>query len=110
MRLFTGTTSYGKYGRLSKDSTIRYDNRVGLVRSGASVVRTKWSGALLSAHLACALLAQFASEVRSSQAKCALKIRVSQAKCALKSAPDQFCDLRPSQVRKRAQNPTLEWS
>ncbi len=50
-----------------------------------SVVHTKRSGVLLSAHLACALLSQFASKV------CSL-----QAKCALKSAPDQFCNLHPS--------------
>ncbi len=61
-----------------------------MVRLGARV-RTKQSGALLSAHLACALLAHFASKV------CSL-----QAKCALKSAPDRFCDLRPSQE--------VEWS
>jgi hypothetical protein len=39
---------------------------VGLVWSGTSKVRTKGSGALLSAHLACALLAHFASQGRTS--------------------------------------------
>jgi hypothetical protein len=38
---------------------------VSLVRSGASKVHTKWSGVLLSVHLACALLAHFASQVRT---------------------------------------------
>jgi hypothetical protein len=40
-------------------------SRVGLVRSGVSKVRTKRSGVLLSAHLACALLAHFASQART---------------------------------------------
>jgi hypothetical protein len=39
--------------------------RVGIVWSGASKVRTKWSEVLSSALLACALLAHFASQVRT---------------------------------------------
>ncbi len=39
--------------------------RVGLVQLGASRVHTKRSGVLLSAHLACALLKHFASQVRT---------------------------------------------
>ncbi len=69
---------------------------MGLVWSGASVVRTKRSGALLSVHLACALLAHFASKIRSLQAK-----------CALKSTPDQFATCALPNCASRAQNPTF---
>jgi hypothetical protein len=76
-------------------------NRVGLLRSGASaIVRTKQSGALLKCTLGCALLAHFASEVRSSQAKCTLKIGVRRPSAHLKAPQSDFCDLRSSQLRK----------
>ncbi len=68
-----------------------------LVRFGASVVHTKRSGALLSAHLACALLAHFASEVRSSQAKCA----------HLKAHLTNFAACTLPKCTIRAQNPTF---
>jgi hypothetical protein len=42
-----------------------------MVRSGASIVRTKRSGALLSAHLACALLAYFVNFATCALPKCA---------------------------------------
>jgi hypothetical protein len=69
-----------------------------LVWSGASVVPTKQSRVLLSVHLACALLAHFASKVPSLQAK-----------CTPKSTPDRFCNLCPFQVCKydRVQNATF---
>jgi hypothetical protein len=47
------------------NGNLGHRNRVGLLRLGASKVRTKWSGALLSAHWACTLLAHFASQVRT---------------------------------------------
>ena len=65
-------------------------NRVGLVRSDASVVCTKRSGALLSVHLACTLLAHFASKVQSLQAKCALKIGVCRPSAHLKAHQTNF--------------------
>jgi hypothetical protein len=69
-------------------------NRVCLVRLGATVVRTKRSGALLKCALGCALLAHFASKVRSLQAKCALKIGVPRPSAHLK-APQTDLRLAP---------------
>jgi hypothetical protein len=82
-----------------------WPNRVGLVRLGVSVVRTKRSGALLSAHLACALLAHFASKVRSLQAKCALK--VCRPSAHLKANQTYFATCALPKCASRAQNPTF---
>jgi hypothetical protein len=81
--------------------------RVGLVRSGASVVRTERSGALLKCALGCALLAHFASEVRSSQAKCALKIGVCRLSAHLKAPQTDFATCALPKCASRAQNPTF---
>jgi hypothetical protein len=81
--------------------------RVGLVRSGASVVRTKWSGALLKCALGCALLAHFAIEVQSLQAKCALKIGVRRPSVHLKAPQTDFATCALPKRASRAQNPTF---
>jgi hypothetical protein len=81
--------------------------RVGLVRSGASVVRTKRSGALLECALGCALLAHFASKVQSSQAKCALKIGVRRPSAHLKASQTDFATCTLPKCASRAQNPTF---
>jgi hypothetical protein len=81
--------------------------RVGLVRLGASVVRTKWSGALLKCALGCALLAHFANNVRSSQAKCALKIGVRRPSAHLKALQTDFATCALPKCASRAQNPTF---
>ncbi len=81
--------------------------RVGLVQSGASVVRTKRSGVLLKCVLGCALLAHFASKVRSSQAKCALKIRVRRPSAHLKAPQTDFATWALPKCASRAQNPTF---
>ena len=82
-------------------------NRVCLVRSGASVVRTKQSGALLKCALGCALLAHFASKVRSLQAKCALKIGVRRPSAHLKAPQTDFATCALPKCASRAQNPTF---
>jgi hypothetical protein len=82
-------------------------SRVGLVWSGASVVRTKQSGALLKCTLGCALLAHFASEVRSSQAKCTLKIGVRRPSAHLKAPQTDFATCALPKCASRAQNPTF---
>jgi hypothetical protein len=84
-----------------------FTGRVGLVRLGASVVRTKRSGALLKCTLGCALLAHFASEVRSLQAKCALKIGVRRPSAQLKAPQTEFATCALPKCTSRAQNPTL---
>ena len=50
-------------------------NRVCLVQSGASVVHTKRSGALLSVHLAFALLAHFVNFATCALPKCASRMQ-----------------------------------
>jgi hypothetical protein len=82
-------------------------NRVGLVWSGANVVRTKWSGVLFKCALGCALLAHFASKVRSSQAKCALKIGVRRPSAHLKAPQTDFATCTLPKCSSRAQNPTF---
>jgi hypothetical protein len=81
--------------------------RVCLVRSGATVVRTKRSGALLKCALGCALLAHFASKVRSSQAKCALKIGVCRPSAHLRAPQTDFATCALHKCASRAQNPTF---
>jgi hypothetical protein len=81
--------------------------RVGLVRSGASVVRTKQSGVLLKCALGCTLLAHFASEVQSSQAKCTLKIGVRRPSAHLKAPQTDFATCALPKCASRAQNPTF---
>jgi hypothetical protein len=82
-------------------------SRVCLVRSGASVVRTKQSGALLKCALGCALLAHFASKVRSSQAKCALKIGVRRPSAHLKAPQTDVATCAFPKCASRTQNPTF---
>ncbi len=82
-------------------------NRVDLVQSGASVVRSKRSGALLKCALGCALLAHFASKVRSSQAKCTLKIGVCRLIAHLKAPQTDFATCALPKCASRAQNPTF---
>ncbi len=81
--------------------------RVGLVRSGASVVRTKRSGALLKCALGCALLAHFAREVWNSQAKCALKIGVRRPSAHLKTPQTDFATCALPKCASGAQNRTF---
>jgi hypothetical protein len=84
--------------------------RVGLVWSGTTVVRTKRSEALLKCALGCALLAHFASEVQSLQAKCALKIGVRRPSAHLRdlTAPQtDFATCALPKCASRAQNPTF---
>ncbi len=70
-------------------------------------MRTKRSGALLKCALDCALLAQFASKVRSSQAKCALKIGVCRPSAHLKVPQTYFATCALPKCASRAQNPTF---
>jgi hypothetical protein len=80
---------------------------VGLVRSGASVVCTKRSGALLKCALGCALLAHFASKDWSSQAKCALKIRVHKPSVHLKVPQTDFATCALPKYAGRAQKSNI---
>jgi hypothetical protein len=82
-------------------------NRVCLVRSGVTVVRTKRSGALLKCALGCTLLAHFASKVWSSQAKCALKIGVRTPSAHLKVPQTYFATCALPKCASRVQNPTF---
>ncbi len=72
-----------------------------------SIVCTKRSGALLKCALVCALLAHFASEVRSSQAKCALKFGVRRPSAHLKAPQTDFATCALPKCASRAQNPTF---
>jgi hypothetical protein len=83
------------------------NNRVCLVRSGTTVVRTKRSGALLKCALGCALLKHFASKVWSLQAKCALKIGVCRPSAHLKVPQTDFATCALPKCASRAQNPTF---
>ncbi len=68
---------------------------------------TKWSGALLKCALGCALLAHFASKVRSSQTKCALKIGVHRPSAHLRAPQTDFATCALPKCASRAQNPTF---
>ena len=57
--------------------------------------------------LGCALLAHFASEVRSSQAKCALKIGFRRPSAHLKAPQTDFANCALPKCASRAQNPTF---
>ncbi len=81
--------------------------RVCLVRSGASLVRTKRSGALLKCALGCTLLAHFANKVWSLQAKCALKIGVCRPSAHFKAPQTDFATCALPKCASRAQNPTF---
>ncbi len=70
-------------------------------------MRTKLSGALLKCAVGCALLAHFASEVRSSQAKCALKIGVRRPSAHLRAPQTDFATCALPKCASRAQNPTF---
>ncbi len=82
-------------------------NRVGLVQTGTSVVRTKRSWGLLKCALGCALLAHFASKVRSLQAKCAPKIGVCRPSAHLKASQTEFATCALPKCASRVQNLTF---
>ncbi len=79
--------------------------RVCLVRSGATIVRTKRLGALLKCALGFPPLAHFASKVQSLQAKCALKIGVRRPSAHLKVPQTDFATCTLPKCTSRAQNP-----